>query len=121
VLAVESQGGQYTIAPDVMQLFRRHNWPGNFRQLTNLLRTAMIMAGGTQNSQHEIRREHLPDDFLEDIDLASAASPHHAATRLHDAELSLIRKTLAEHGGNVSAAAKVLGISRNTIYRRLGR
>jgi transcriptional regulator with PAS, ATPase and Fis domain len=33
------------VAPEMMTLFRRHKWPGNFRQLSNLLRGAVVMAG----------------------------------------------------------------------------
>jgi len=122
LLAVESHGEHYTVAPDVMELFTRHNWPGNFRQLTNLLRTAIVMAG----DDREIRREHMPDDFLEDVaEMPTAPSPtqpQHGATersRLADMEVLAIRTALDKHGGNVSAAARALGVSRNTIYRKL--
>ena len=123
LLMVESNGGHYSIAPDVMALFVRHGWPGNFRQLSNLLRTAIVMAG----EDREIRREHLPEDFLED---AADMSPTESAartlrgaaerSRLADMEISAIREALARHGGNVSDAARALGVSRNTIYRKLG-
>ena len=114
-----------------MGLFKRHNWPGNFRQLTNLLRTAIVMAG----DDHEIRIEHLPDDFLEDIAAPQTGAPDHAhgtghgdksanaaltpGATLEDVELSVIHKSLEAHGGNVSATARALGVSRNTIYRKL--
>ncbi len=117
MLAVESNGEHYTVSPDIMQMFKQHSWPGNFRQLTNLLRTAIVMAG----DEREIRREHMPDDFLDDVGEAhcSAAPAAPGRARLADAEVSLIRSTLAAHDGNVSAAAKTLGVSRNTIYRKL--
>ncbi len=121
ILAAASNGARYTIAPDVMQLFRQHGWPGNFRQLTNLLRIAMIMA----DDDRQIRREHLPDDFLDDIaappeaDSGGADETFSANEKLNNMELALIRKTLEAHGGNVSAAARVLGISRNKIYRKM--
>ncbi len=116
LLAAEPDAQRYTVSPDIMELFKRHNWPGNFRQLTNLLRTAMVMAG----DDRQIRYEHMPDDFLEDIKMVAepaAAAP--AAAGLEQVALSTIRKSLAAHGGNVSSAAKALGISRNTIYRKL--
>ena len=122
LLACEGNGRRYAIAPDVMQLFKQHNWPGNFRQLTNLLRTAMVMTG----DDGEIRLEHLPDDFLEDVQsmkkenaAQSAMESIPANTTLGDVELSVIQKALQAHGGNVSATARALGISRNTIYRKL--
>jgi transcriptional regulator with PAS, ATPase and Fis domain len=105
------------VADDVMRLFRRHAWPGNLRQLASLLRTASLMAG----EENEIGLHHLPDDFLEDLDAASANPAPDAApgARLHELELSAILRTLDAHGGNVSAAARALGVSRNTIYRKL--
>ncbi|HCY63760.1 MAG TPA: sigma-54-dependent Fis family transcriptional regulator [Oxalobacteraceae bacterium] len=127
LLKGEADDMSYTVSPEIMQLFKQHNWPGNFRQLTNLLRTAMLMT----DEDHEIRYEHLPDDFLQDAEAAqplklnnataeSAADVAAGGIRLEDAEMSLIEKTLAAHGGNVSAAARALGVSRNTIYRKCG-
>ena len=118
LLAAESGAQRYTVSADIMQLFKQHNWPGNFRQLTNLLRTAMVMAG----DDHQIRYEHLPDDFLEDINSApieATADAVHPVSRLDEVTLSTIQKSLVAHGGNVSATAKALGVSRNTIYRKL--
>ncbi|WP_233556441.1 sigma-54-dependent Fis family transcriptional regulator [Noviherbaspirillum sedimenti] len=120
LLSHEDDGVCYTVSPAIMQLFKQHKWPGNLRQLINLLRTAMLMT----DDDHEIRYEHLPDDFLDDIAMAQtqnkAAAPLNGAAgvKLEDVELSLIQKTLATHGGNVSATARALGVSRNTIYRR---
>jgi len=120
LLSNEADGVCYTVSPAIMELFKQHKWPGNLRQLINLLRTAMLMT----DDDHEIRYEHLPDDFLEDIAEAQAQNKAAAPTlgtagvRLEDAELSLIQKTLEAHGGNVSATARALGVSRNTIYRK---
>ena len=143
----ETEGPRYTVSPEVMAMFKRHNWPGNLRQLINLLRTAMVMA----DEDHVIRREHLPDDFIEDFEKLDHSTPpkHHAmnddfatikaptqtltlagsntfaqtdhesSASLEDAELSIIRRTLDTFGGNVSAAARALGVSRNTIYRKI--
>jgi transcriptional regulator with PAS, ATPase and Fis domain len=126
ILAFESSHIRYSIAPEVMALFKKHSWPGNFRQLTSLLRTAMVMAG----DDREIRHEHLPDDFLEEITTAkiehitanqtSAAHPPSKHEINMDAlKIITIQKSLADHNGNVSATAKALGVSRNTIYRNM--
>jgi transcriptional regulator of acetoin/glycerol metabolism len=116
---------QARVAEEVLELFRRHPWPGNLRQLANLLRTALVMVGEDQ----VIRREHLPDDFLEDLELGSEHEPLPQAPLgpscplgeggLEEMEISAIQKTLEQTGGNVSATARRLGISRNTIYRKL--
>ena len=72
---------------------------------------------------------HLPDDFARDLRRvaneapASSAPPSHVAVgaqpTLGEAEIEMIRATLDAAGGNISAASKQLGISRNTIYRKL--
>jgi sigma-54 dependent transcriptional regulator, acetoin dehydrogenase operon transcriptional activator AcoR len=124
-----------SVAPDVMTLFERCTWPGNFRQLGNLLRTAAAMV----DDDGEIRREHLPDDFFDDVregDAPSSAGATGAtegqpagvsdtpvgapsSTRLQDVTAHAITAALARHGGNVSAAARSLGVSRATIYRNM--
>ena len=126
ILATESNGGHYMVSEEVLFMFMRHKWPGNFRQLTNLLRTAVIMAG----DEHEICLRHMPDDFLDDIDMhlvvdagahvaTTAASMIDTGVNLEQLEHSAILKSLEAHGGNVSATARALGVSRNTIYRKL--
>jgi transcriptional regulator with PAS, ATPase and Fis domain len=122
ILMAESANGRHTVAPEIMGLFKRHNWPGNFRQLTNLLRTAIVMA----DEDCEIRRQHLPDDFLEDVEMSQAHESNEntkwllsSGANLEQVELSVIQKSLASNGGNVSATARALGVSRNTIYRKI--
>lgn len=122
ILGTEAPGTRYTMAPEVMRLFHQHKWPGNFRQLTNLLRTAVIMAG----DEHEISMRHMPDDFLDDIGVAEAQKSAvntdkliAAGANLEEMEHTVILKSLEAHGGNVSATARALGVSRNTIYRKV--
>ncbi|MFJ3057419.1 sigma-54-dependent Fis family transcriptional regulator [Herbaspirillum sp. NPDC087042] len=105
---------------EVEALLIASRWPGNLRQLANLVRTALAMADG----EAAIGLHHLPDDFLEE---AGSAAPLHELAReqrpaslsIEDNEWATIERALRTHGGNVSAAAKALGVSRNTIYRRL--
>jgi transcriptional regulator of acetoin/glycerol metabolism len=135
------ENGQHIgISAQVMDIFRRYHWPGNFRQLHNLLRTAVVMVG----CQGLIDLEHLPDDFLEELEhgmpnpLAQRMSESIVAAeplpevpmappmpepavdgqKLQDVALSAMAQMLRLHKGNVSAAAKALGVSRNTIYRK---
>jgi transcriptional regulator of acetoin/glycerol metabolism len=122
ILALESKSGAHTVAPEIMALFQRHNWPGNFRQLTNLLRTAIVMAGDSP----EIRKEHLPDDFIDDVEMTPSVMAIDNGDRfvpegnnLEEMEISVVKKSLETHSGNVSAAARALGVSRNTIYRKM--
>ncbi|MHA4868360.1 sigma-54-dependent Fis family transcriptional regulator [Duganella sp. PWIR1] len=124
ILATESNSGRYHVSEEILTLFHRHRWPGNFRQLTNLLRTALVMAG----DEHEIGLRHMPDDFLDDIEQAQLPYqiPGPGAERmiasganLEEVEQNAILRSLEAHGGNVSATARALGVSRNTIYRKV--
>ena len=113
-------GRECRVSAEVLHLFRRHAWPGNLRQLANLLRTAALMAGDDK----EIGLQHLPDDFLDQLgDLATAparpAPRAEAPPRLDELALGAMLRALDAHGGNISAAARALGISRNTVYRKL--
>jgi sigma-54 dependent transcriptional regulator, acetoin dehydrogenase operon transcriptional activator AcoR len=113
ILDQECDGiGACSVSDEAMALFESHPWPGNIRQLRNLLRSAVTMLDG----EAEIAPAHLSDDFLEDAlakpDLSSAAD-------LESLELGAIQRALQLKKGNVSAAAKQLGISRNTLYRKL--
>ncbi len=141
IIEREAAPRRLALSPEVAALLARCPWPGNVRQLFNVLRTACVMAAG----ERTIRPEHLPDDFLDEVnaleakvdvsahsrvETPAASAPHvvehasapgeSAANRsLDDIEIDAIRRALDAAGGNISVAAKRLGISRNTIYRKL--
>jgi len=107
------------IDDDVLALFARHPWPGNFRQLSNVLRTASAML---DDHDTHIGVEHLPHDFLDELGeggLIEDAPLPVSGARLVDIEASAVAAALRAHGGNVSATARALGISRTTLYRKL--
>ncbi len=108
------------LAPDVLEKMRAHPWPGNLRQFASVLRTASAMLEPDEN---RIDWEHLADDIVEEL-CKSAAAPAVAATssvsqNLQDLSRSAIRQALAGSGGNVTQAALSLGISRQTLYRKI--
>ncbi|WP_310633518.1 sigma 54-interacting transcriptional regulator, partial [Paraburkholderia sp.] len=119
------------LTPAVRACFARCRWPGNLRQLANVLRTAAILAEG----EAIIDIAHLPEDLLADcaFDPADPPPPHDASAedhdenadtrpeRLADWQAHLIDDALTRHSGNVSAAARELGLARNTVYRHLRR
>ena len=112
-----------SIAPDLLPQLRRYRWPGNVRQLANALRTACALL-----DDHEtvIDWEHLPDDLAQALrlddapkvgshnDLAGDAMPD-----LRTVSRQTIARALGACGGNLSEAARSLGISRNTLYRKM--
>jgi len=96
--------------PAAMALLRRHPWPGNVRELDHSVERAVLMA---------------QDTILHPEDLGLRAVKE-GNTRLEemsleDVEFFLIRKALERYDGNVSRAAKALGLSRSALYRRLQR
>jgi len=134
ILDRESAGRRLDLAPEVLALFQHYHWPGNVRQLFNVLRTACVMAA----TDSVITRQQLSDDFLEDTlarlpKTTPAVAPGagtppvmHAADlpsgrhqTLGDLEIQAIQRAVDAAGGNISEASKRLGISRNTIYRKL--
>jgi transcriptional regulator of acetoin/glycerol metabolism len=110
-----------SVDEDVLALFARHRWPGNFRQLSNVLRTASAML---DDDETRIGVTHLPRDFIDDFEAPvrdeTSAAPAGDA-RLADIAASVVAAALESHGGNVSATARALGVSRTTVYRKLRR
>ncbi len=94
------------ISREVLELFQHHPWPGNLRQLSSVLRVALAMA-----DDQPIRAEHLPDDFFLDL-------PTDVPLPVHPEPDDLASQYQA-CGGNISYLARHLGLSRNTLYKRL--
>ncbi len=105
----------WRIADEALALLQRHRWPGNVRELKNLLRTAAALAG----DDPLLGPEHLPDELTMAGDAPDVSPAADADASLDAQQLAAMQRALAAAGGNVSAAAKVLGISRNTLYRKL--
>lgn len=108
------------IAPEVLISMEKHAWPGNLRQLASVLRTSSAMLAVDEDA---IDWSHLPDDIVEELwtppPAATAISPSAAATNLEDLARTAIQKALASTAGNISQAARLLGVSRQTMYRKL--
>jgi transcriptional regulator with PAS, ATPase and Fis domain len=100
-----------SVATDAMAVLRRHRWPGNVRELENVIERALVLGAGTV-----IKLEDLPDGLREQP--SSNASPA-GSRRLVDVEREHIERTLRAAAGNKAAAARVLGLDRKTLYRKL--
>lgn len=99
------------LSAEVLALFEQHPWPGNLRQVSSVMQVALAMA-----EDQPIRPEHLPDDFFVDLGQASPAAPL-VIGDLDD--IQNLQQRLAAVGGNISHLARELGVSRNTLYKRL--
>lgn len=108
-----------TLEPAVASAFAEYAWPGNLRQLTNALCAAIALLDADET---RIGWNHLPDDLVEEMRwrLPSAlAAAGETTENLRELSLATIRRAIALSHGNMSEAARRLGISRNTLYRRL--
>ncbi|WP_207282801.1 sigma-54-dependent Fis family transcriptional regulator [Pseudomonas sp. FW300-N2F2] len=100
------------LSREVLDLFERHPWPGNLRQVSSVLQVALAMA-----EEQPIRPEHLPDDFFVDLEMEPVETPEPLTVDLNDTED--LNRQLQAVGGNISHLARRLGVSRNTLYKRL--
>jgi len=129
--------GRFRLDRQASDAISRFRWPGNLRQLSNVLRTALALA----TPDRVIGLEHLPEEVVTvtqrtraagmeaepGIDAAScieAANGHgqsngRAGGTLSELELAAIRRAIEDCGGNMTAAARQLGIGRATLYRKL--
>jgi len=110
-------GRELALAPALTTAFAHYRWPGNLRQLSNVLRTACALLG---DDEGPIDWCHLPDDVTEDL----MGQPQPRAVHDGDTDLRLqadrcVQQAVRGSAGNLSEAARRLGISRNTLYRKL--
>ncbi len=110
------------VSANAMQLLQAYRWPGNVRELRNVIERAFILHAGVE----ELRPEHLPPELRGAAAAAAAARrPEKLAAVpqdglvLEDAERKLIQEALDRSSGNQSRAARLLGISRDTLRYRL--
>ena len=91
-----------------MQILLDYPWPGNVRELDHTIERAVLMAQGTLIQ---------PSDL--GLGPKAGGGPRYEEMTLEQAECLLIQKALAHHGGDISKAAKALGLSRSALYRSL--
>ncbi|HEX2691585.1 MAG TPA: sigma-54 dependent transcriptional regulator [Kofleriaceae bacterium] len=119
LLARASRGGAgpIGITDDAMRWLVRHDWPGNVRELANVVERAVALTDHDTIVLEDVRalESHVSVDPTGDL-LASAAERHLPLTEV---ERGYIRRVLDANGGNVSRAARILGIDRRTLYRKL--
>ena len=99
------------VDPKVMSLFQNYAWPGNIRELERVLEYAMVFVKGAV-----ITKDLLPE--LESPRPRPAA-PAHLHRQRWDSERLIIEKALHQARGNREAAARVLGISRSSLWRKM--
>ncbi len=98
------------INPATIRRLEKHTWPGNIRELQHAVERAVIL------SESNILQPQ--DFFLSQID-DNSPDQQDEITNLEEREKLLIRKVIDKHGGNISKAARELGLTRASLYRRI--
>ena len=96
------------LSPEAARKLTDHPWYGNIRELEHAMEHAVIVCDGTELHEHDFRltASQSKDKMLE-------------VTTLEEMEAEMIRKSIAKCGGNLSAVASTLGITRQTLYNKM--
>jgi transcriptional regulator with PAS, ATPase and Fis domain len=99
------------IRPTALELLQRYSWPGNIRELQHAIERSIIMADGDELDTR--------DFFFLSAKPASEKIQTSTTLNLDDMERNTIQRAIDKNGGNISKAAKELGLTRASLYRRL--
>ncbi|MGB9793181.1 MAG: sigma 54-interacting transcriptional regulator, partial [Thermacetogeniaceae bacterium] len=116
------------VDPEVLEHLKRYHWPGNVRELQNVVERMVNIARGER-----ITADCLPEEIYKPLDVESDESASSVLSlKIEDErekskrmqaerERKVLMDLLSKHGGNVTRVARELGLSRNTIYRKMKR
>ena len=102
------------LTPDALNALLAYDWPGNIRELRNVMERMVVLA-----RQNRLSLRDIPAHIRKDGDATSPVRISGADLSLESVEKNLILKALDTEGGNRTRAAKQLGISRRTLHRKL--
>ena len=113
-LRAELPDGPPTLSSEVLERLQSYGWPGNVREMRNVLERALILGRGAA----AVSVEHLPGEFRA---RPGVGDRRHTPLSLEDLERQHIERTLKHHTGNRTRAAIELGISRATLINKIKR
>jgi DNA-binding NtrC family response regulator len=99
---------------ETLDQLRAYAWPGNVRQLRNVIESAVLLADG-----ETVLPFHLPPEVTEPVEVQITGDTASPLVTLSELERKHIQRVLAASGGQMSVAAEILGIHRNTLRRKL--
>ncbi|MGD8883588.1 MAG: sigma 54-interacting transcriptional regulator [Desulfobacterales bacterium] len=100
------------LTPEAMEALLTYSWPGNVRELRNAIEYAFVLCSGNW-----ISKEHLPAKITANSKRPS--TNHHQSAASWEEERKKLIQTLRQVGGNQSEAARILGVSRVTVWKRI--
>lgn len=114
----QTPGEEYALSRDALEKLKRHSWPGNIRELENVIQRALCFTNATLISAEDIQ---LDDslDFMETAEDTDAETYEEFRKQLLDQEREFLKKKIHENEGSVRKAAEQLGLLRTALYNRL--
>ncbi len=104
------RGADLALGPDAEEALRKYAWPGNIRELRNVLERAVLLSSGTVLTRK---------DLIFGPPTSDPSPPDDAELSLSEMEERHVRKVLAQHRGHVETAAGILGVPRSTLYQKI--
>ncbi|MDF4984928.1 sigma-54-dependent Fis family transcriptional regulator [Vibrio parahaemolyticus] len=104
------------LCPHLLSLLLSYSWPGNLRELDSLIKVSALMAQGEETLELAHVPTHLSKKLSQAQDVTTAAEP---TLKLRATVEDKLLKTYQANQGNISKTSRMLGVSRNTIYRKL--
>jgi len=103
------------LSPEIMAVLRAYSWPGNVREMRNIIENLLLTS-----REEEIGLDELPAELLTETSTVSTAEPVLLqSTSLEETERAAIARAVYGAHGNLAQAARSLGVSRSTLYRKL--
>jgi two-component system response regulator AtoC len=106
------------LAPEALERLAVHRWPGNVRQLQNFIERLIVLSDGPSITLADVERE-LSREQGPSTDPAGSSPGLSLHSRRQGAEREALEEALLRAAGNRSVAARLLGISRRTLYTKL--
>ena len=106
---------------DFFEALRAYQWPGNLRELKNHLRRAVLFSMGGELTVNDLSYNLIRSQFAPAVESKRPASTWKLVERVAQSEMEMLRDALAANGNNRTQTAKVLGISRVGLYKKLRR
>jgi len=107
------------ITEPALSVLGNHSYPGNVRELKNAIERALIESGGLTIEPQHLHLNQPADVVVSNDEALEGLSANDLPLNMERAEWALIQRAMAQTQGNVAKAARILGINRMKIYRRL--
>lgn len=114
----QAPGEQFTLSRAALEKLQKHPWPGNIRELENVIQRALCFATSTLISPEDLQLDE-PQDFPKIQDIPAAETYDEFREMQLDQEREFLRNKIRENNGSVRATAEQLGLLRTALYNRL--